>query len=310
VIETRGLGKCFDDFAAVVDVHVTVGKGELLTLLGPNGAGKTTTVRMLAALLRPTTGTASVAGFDVVQQPMQVRRHMGLLTEHPGVYLRMPGIEYLVFFGQLHGLDSRTIRTRAMALLAKFDMTEAADRKIGEYSKGMRQKLAIIRAMLHDPPVLMLDEPTSAMDPQSAKTVRDAIRQLRDDRRTIMLCTHNLAEAESLADRIAIIRRGRIIAEGPPADLKRQLLGSPLMEVRLAQSLDGQEPELNGIVSIEEWGERWFRYRADEPEVTNPLVLRRLSSLGLDVVTLSEVPQSLEEVYLHVVNNTRKDAQP
>lgn len=309
MIETRGLGKSFDDFVAVSDVNLTVDKGELLALLGPNGAGKTTTVRILAALLRPTTGMAWVAGFQVVEEPMQVRRHIGLLTENPGVYMRMPGIEYLDFFGQLHGLESATIRARAMELLLKFDMAEAAGRRVGEYSKGMRQKLAIIRAMLHDPPVLMFDEPTSAMDPQSAKTVRDAIRQLRDKRRTIMLCTHNLAEAELLADRIAIIRRGRIIAEGSPADLKRQLLGDPLMQVCLTRSIDGLEPDLKGIVSIESSGDRWFRYRTVQPQVTNPLVLQTCSNLGLEVITLSEVPQSLEEVYLHVVNNRTEGAR-
>ena len=163
--------------------------------------------------------------------------------------------------------------------------------------------------MLHDPPVLMFDEPTSAMDPQSAKTVRDAIRQLRDERRTIMLCTHNLAEAELLADRIAIIRRGRIIAEGSPADLKRQLLGDPMMEVCLNRPLDGLEPDLKGVVSIESSGERWFRYRTVQPQVTNPLVLQTCSNLGLEVITLSEVPQSLEEVYLHVVNNRTEGAR-
>ncbi len=304
MIETCGLCKCFDDFSAVSDLSLTVGSGELLTLLGPNGAGKTTTVRMLAALLRPTSGSACVAGFDVVRQSMKVRRHMGLLTEQPGLYHRMPGIDYLAFFGQLYGLDRRAIDRRARALLAQFDLADAAAHRIGEYSKGMRQKLAIIRAMLHDPPVLMLDEPTSAMDPHSAKTVRDAIRQLRDDRRTIMLCTHNLAEAEELSDRIAIIARGRILAQGTPADLKRQLLGNPLMEVRLATSMDGMEPPLDGVVTVEAWGKRWFRYRTGRPDAANPLVLRRLAGLGLEVVTLSEVPQSLEEVYLSVVNST------
>jgi len=178
---------------------------------------------------------------------------------------------------------------------------QAARRRIGEYSKGMQQKLAIIRAMLHDPPVLMLDEPTSAMDPQSAKTVRDAIRQLRDDQRTVLVCTHNLAEAEILADRIAIIRRGRIIADGSPADLKRELLGDPLMEVCLAQPIDGRQLDLNGIVSVQASGKDWFRYRTADPHTANPQVLQRLAALGLGVVTLNEVPQSLEEVYLRVV---------
>ncbi len=303
MIETRGLGKLFDEFAAVSDVDLTVGRGELLALLGPNGAGKTTTVRMLSALLRPSSGQAWVAGHNVMEQPMAVRREIGLLTEHPGVYLRMPGVDYLSFFGQLQGMEAPAIRTRALELLARFDMAEAAERRVGEYSKGMRQKLAIIRAMLHRPSVLMFDEPTSAMDPQSARTVRDAISQLRDDRRTILLCTHNLSEAELLADRIAIIRRGRIIAEGSPVELKRQLLGEPLMEVRLTQALDGLEAELREIISVAARGEGWFQYRAAEPERTNPKVLQRLSTLGVEVVTLSEVPQSLEEVYLNVVNN-------
>lgn len=303
MIETRNLSKSFDEFAAVTNVNLTVGQGELLTLLGPNGAGKTTTVRMLTALLRPTAGSAWVNGYDVVEKPMEIRRNTGLLTEHPGVYMRMPGIDYLGFFGQLYNLDLATIQTRAVDLMNRFDMGEAINRRIGEYSKGMRQKLAIIRAMLHNPPVLILDEPTSAMDPQSAKIVRDAIRQLRDEHRTILLCTHNLAEAELLADRIAIIRRGQIIAEGPPADLKLQLLGEPLMEVRLLAPLDGRHLDLDGIVTIEEQGQDWFRYRTAEPKLTNPFILRRLSALGIELVTLSQIPQSLEEVYLRVVNN-------
>ena len=301
MIETDGLGKRFDSLTAVADVTFKVERGTLLVLLGPNGAGKTTTIRMLAALLRPTSGTAWVAGFNITDEPSAVRRHVGLLTEYPGLYHRMPGIDYLEFFGQLHGLESHDIQARASALLAQFDMAQAARRRIGEYSKGMQQKLAIIRAMLHDPPVLMLDEPTSAMDPQSAKTVRDAIRQLRDDQRTVLVCTHNLAEAEILADRIAIIRRGRIIADGSPADLKRELLGDPLMEVGLAQPIDGRQLDLNGIVSVQASGKDWFRYRTADPHTANPQVLQRLAALGLDVVTLSEVPQSLEEVYLRVV---------
>jgi ABC-2 type transport system ATP-binding protein len=302
MIETRDLSKRFEEFAAVTEVTLSVGKGELLALLGPNGAGKTTTIRMLVGLLRPTYGEAWVAGYPVVDQPSEVRRHVGLLTEHPGLYLRAVGIDYLQFFGQLYGLEAQTVRHQALQWFTRFEMADAAERRIGDYSKGMRQKLAIVRSMLHDPPVLMLDEPTSAMDPASAKTVRDAIRRLRDDDRTILLCTHNLSEAEQLADRIAIIRRGRIIAQGTPVELKRQLLGDPLMEIRLTQLLDGLLPELAPILRVESWGETWFRFRTPTPEITNPQVLRRLAGLGADVITLGEVPQSLEEVYLRVVN--------
>jgi ABC-2 type transport system ATP-binding protein len=309
MIRTRDLSKRFEEFAAVTEVTLSVGKGELLALLGPNGAGKTTTIRMLVGLLRPTSGEAWVAGYHVVDQPSQVRRQVGLLTEHPGLYLRAVGIDYLQFFGQLYGLEADAVRQQVRQWLSYFGMADAAERRIGEYSKGMRQKLAIVRAMLHDPPVLMLDEPTSAMDPASAKTVRDAIRRLRDDDRAILLCTHNLPEAEQLADRIAIIRRGRIIAQGTPAELKRQLLGDPLMEIRLTQLLDGLLPELSGMLTVESWGETWFRFRTPHPEITNPQVLHRLAGLGAEVITLSEVPQSLEEVYLRVVND-RPEGEP
>jgi len=228
MIELIGLTKQFDDLTAVDRVTFSVAPGEILALLGPNGAGKTTTVRMLAAILRPTVGHAFVAGYSVTRQPQEVRRRVGLLTEHPGLYLRMRGKEYLDFFGRLMGLSACERERRARELLARFGMSQAWDQRMGTYSKGMRQKMALVRAMLHDPPVLLLDEPTSAMDPHSAKLVRDAILSLRHHRRAIVICTHNLAEAEALADRIAIIRRGKIIALGTPAELKARLLGPPL----------------------------------------------------------------------------------
>jgi ABC-2 type transport system ATP-binding protein len=181
-------------------------------------------------------------------------------------------------------------------------MREAAGKRLGEYSKGMRQKLALIRALLHDPPVLLLDEPTSAMDPQSAKLVRDAITELRADRRAIILCTHNLPEAEQLSDQIAVIRRGRIIIQGSPAALKRELLGAAVMEVRTATPLNGVVEDLTRLVEVVEAGTDWVRYRAPEPAQVNPLVLQRLAAQRVPVVTLSEVARSLEEVYLQVVD--------
>jgi ABC-2 type transport system ATP-binding protein len=178
----------------------------------------------------------------------------------------------------------------------------AADKRIGEYSKGMRQKLALVRAMLHDPPILLLDEPTSAMDPESAKMVRDAIIELRRDHRTIVITTHNLSEAQLLADRIAIIRRGRIVANGTFADLRTQMLGAPLMELRAAGALNGHAGLIDDLVEIESVGDRWLRYRVESPLEVNPRILRRLTEAHVDVVTLSEVTQSLEEVYLRVVS--------
>src|SRR3989338_2814954 len=229
MIEAEGLTKQFEGFLAVDDVSLTVRPGEVLALLGPNGAGKTTTVRMLTSILRPTAGRARIAGFDVVRDPSGVRASVGVLTEHHGLYMRMRSEEYLDFYGQLYRLPPAVRRRRAHDLLERFGMAEAAGKRLGEYSKGMRQKLALIRAMLHDPPVLLLDEPTSAMDPLSAKLVRDAIADLRQDNRAIILCTHNLAEAEELADSIAIVRKGRIIALGNPENLKDQLLGAKEM---------------------------------------------------------------------------------
>jgi ABC-2 type transport system ATP-binding protein len=201
----------------------------------------------------------------------------------------------------LMGLSADERSRRAKELLARFGMSEAWDQRMGTYSKGMRQKMALVRAMLHDPSVLLLDEPTSAMDPQSAKLVREAVLGLRHHRRAIVICTHNLAEAEALADRIAIIRRGRIVALGTPAELKVRLLGPPLMELRLSQPTDGVVKLVSGLVDIEAQGENWMRYSASNPQETNPVLLRALASHGFGVVTLSQVPRSLEDVYLRVV---------
>jgi ABC-2 type transport system ATP-binding protein len=288
---------------AVDHVSLEVRAGEVVALLGPNGAGKTTTVRMLASILKPSEGWARVAGFDTVRDARQVRHSIGLLTEFPGLYLRMRGDDYLAFFGQLQGLSEQEIRTRSGELLSRLGLASAARQRIAEYSKGMRQKLALIRAMLHDPDVLLLDEPTSAMDPQSAKLVRDAIHGLRRDQRTVLVCTHNLAEAELLADRIAIIHRGRIVALDSTARLKARLLGPTLLEVRLAHDLDGYLPDLSDLVSVESRGENWFRYRTPTPERTNPELLSRLTGQGAQVLTLSEIPRSLEDVYLRIVES-------
>src|SRR5262249_2625402 len=177
---------------------------------------------------------------------------------------------------------------RSMELLERFGLAEASNRRVGDYSKGMKQKLALVRAMLHNPPVLLLDEPTSAMDPQSAKLVRDAIVELQRDKRTIVLTTHNLTEAEILADKIAVIRRGRIIADGTFAQLSQRFVGNPLMQIEFVQPLNGAAKDLAGIVEVVETGENWLRYRTPDPRATNPAVLRKLSEHGTEVVTLSE----------------------
>lgn len=301
MIEARGLTKRFEQFTAVSDLSLSVAEGEVLALLGPNGAGKTTTVRMLAGILRPTEGHARIGGFDTVTEAKQVRRLVGVLTEFPGLYLRMTGLDYLDFFGQLQGLPPAVRQERAEELLKRFQLWEARDRRLGKYSKGMKQKLTLVRAMLHDPQVLFLDEPTSAMDPQSARLVRDAILNLRAEKRTILLCTHNLTEAEALADRIAIIRQGQIIAEGTPVELKRRLLGETVFEVRFGQPLNGLVGDLEDVVTVTGHGENWVRYLAPDPATVNPALVQRLAQQGVPIVSLSEVSRPLEEVYLHIV---------
>lgn len=301
MIETQELSKKFDNFLAVRGVSLQLKAGEVLALLGPNGAGKTTTVRMLTSILAPTSGWARVAGYDVVSQAKQVRASVGVLTEQHGLYARMFADEYLDFFGQIYRLDSTRRSARSKELLIRFGLYPDRKRRIGEYSKGMRQKLALARAMLHEPPVLLLDEPTSAMDPESAHLVRDSIRALRSAERAIIICTHNLAEAEALADQIAIIRRGRIIACGTPSALKARLLGPAEYQVDFNDRLEYRLPPLPAEITVTSQGPTWFRFRSPSPGQNNPLLLQALLSVGLPVIRLQEVPRSLEQVYLQAI---------
>lgn len=305
MIEAEGLTKVFDEFVAVDDLSLRIEAGSVFAFLGPNGAGKTTTIRMLTSILKPTRGWARVAGYDVVADAQRVRANVGVLTEQHGLYERMKALEYLDFFGRIYRLPMPLRRRQALDLMERFGLADALDRRLGEFSKGMKQKLALVRAMLHNPPVLLLDEPTSAMDPQSAKLVRDAIEELKRDHRTIILTTHNLSEAQQLGDRISVIRKGRLIANGSFAQLSQRFVGDPVMEIRLARPLNGQYDSvlnsLDGLVPILERGENWLRYSATEPERINPAVLGRLVGQGIEIVTLSEVPRSLEAVYLQIV---------
>lgn len=302
MIEAEGLTKTFDNFTAVDDLTFNVGPGELLALLGPNGAGKTTTVRMLSAILSPTQGSARINGYDVVKEADRVRRMIGLLTEQPGLYSRSSGLEYLLFFGRLYGMSDEDIRHRGLELFNRFAMPQTAHRRLGEYSKGMRQKVSIIRAMLHSPAVLLLDEPTSAMDPHSAKLVRDAINELRADKRAIVVCTHNLLEAELLADKIAIINKGRIVAEDSPGSLKRKMRARHKYEVHVDQKLNGQIREIEDLVDVDSIDGDVIRYRTEDPLENNPRLVRRLTGLGIGIVSITELSVSLEDVYLSIVS--------
>jgi ABC-2 type transport system ATP-binding protein len=303
MIETHDLSKHFGDFKAVDGVTLTVMPGQILALLGQNGAGKTTTVRMLTALLNPTRGWAKINGFDVVKQAPDVRASVGVLTEQHGLYVRMTGQEYLDFFGQVYRLDLEARKKRIDYLLAYFGLSEAANQRVGEYSKGMRQKLALARALMHEPSVLLLDEPTSAMDPESARLVRDEIARLKSSQRSIIICTHNLAEAESLADIIAIIYRGRILLSGSLDELKGQILGPIEYEARFAHPWRPDGLNLPEGVTLSGTDGGSLRFLIERPQNTNPTLLHRLMEAQAPVVSLQEVPRSLEQVYLKVMAN-------
>jgi ABC-2 type transport system ATP-binding protein len=306
MIQTEDLSKQFGDYWAVDGVCLDVYPGQVLALLGQNGSGKTTTIRLLTSVLAPTRGRARIAGFDVVQSPEQVRALVGVLTEQHGLYLRMTGLEYLDFYGKIYHLEAVARQKRSWEWMDYFGLAEVAKHPIGQYSKGMRQKLALARALIHEPPVLLLDEPTSAMDPESAQLVRNAIASLRTEQRTIIICTHNLVEAEMLANKIAIIYRGRILTSGTVDELKRSLLGPAEYEVRV----EGKWPRgtLNlppGVIPLEA-SDTGSRFRVEDPQISNPILLKELMKRKVKVVALQELPRTLEQVYLAAMTQVNR----
>lgn len=298
MIETKDLGKQFGDFHAVSDMNLTIHPGEVMALLGQNGAGKTTTVRLLASILKPTSGWAKIDNRDVVEEAEKVRSSVGVLTEQHGLYLRMTGREYINFFGQIHGMDFNRRWKRCNELIEYFGLADCAQQPMGQYSKGMRQKIALARALLHEPPILLLDEPTSAMDPESAQLVHQAIVELRSTDRTILLCTHNLVEAEQLSDRIAIMIRGRIVIQGTIEEMKRELLGKPIFQVHARGDWRGKIHNLpKGVflVSNDEPGPQFY---IEDPYTINPGLIKHLIRSGVDIISIQEKPRTLEEIYL------------
>jgi len=306
MIETNDLSKQYNNnFWAVMGVTLNVQPGNILALLGQNGAGKTTTVRMLTAILTPTHGWARIGGYDVVTHPNEVRANVGVLTEQHGLYMRMTGAEYLDYFGKIYGLDAKTRKSRSDYLMEYFGLSEAADRRSGEYSKGMKQKLALARALIHDPAVLLLDEPTSAMDPESAQLVRNEISRLKSSKRTIVICTHNLAEAEALADQIAIIYRGKILLNGTLEQLKREVLGPVEYEAHFAHEFDPGTLDLPSGVELVHRNGISLRFKIEAPQEANPKLVQALTSRNAPLISFHEVPKKLEQVYL----KTMADAQ-
>ena len=304
MIRTRALRREFGRSVAVEDVTLDVPDGTILVLLGPNGAGKTTTVRMLAGLLAPTSGEAEVAGCDVRREPADVRARVGLVTDAPGLHDQMTPTSYLDFFGQLYGVPTSTRRSRIADLLAMFDLQHAATRRMAGFSRGMQQKVAIARALLYDPSVLFLDEPTAGLDPLAARMVRDLIISLKHSRRTIVLCTHDLDEADRLADTVAIMRRGRVVACNTPGALRAAASRSSLVHVLLAQgepSLVKSISRLDGVLHprFEASAARGtvLTYRTLDLERVSPEVVAALVAAGARIISVTNVTASLEDVF-------------
>jgi ABC-2 type transport system ATP-binding protein len=286
-----------------------VERGEVLALLGPNGAGKTTTLQMLAGLLPPTEGRAIVAGYDICAESDKVRANVGLMVDEPGFYPEMTIEEYLFFVTQLYGLP----RARATAAigdhLERFELTQKRRSRLDSLSKGMRQKVALIRALIHTPPVLLLDEPTSALDPLSVRTVHQFIRSRRAAGDAIIISTHNLPEAQALSDRVALIARGRLRRQGTMAELCRAPDGMDTFDLRLATNLDHDVlsalRDLDGIDSIATTEmtatHHTVSFRTGRPEETNALLIGFLARRGCRVVTLAPRPYDLAGVYLDVI---------
>jgi ABC-2 type transport system ATP-binding protein len=306
MIETNGLTKHFNGTVAVEDLNLTVQPGEIFALLGPNGAGKTTTVRMLACLIAPTRGEARVAGYAVGRDNDAIRARIGILTESPGLYEKLSAVQNLDFFARLYGLSNAQRADAVKKYLDLLGLWERRDETVASFSKGMKQKLAIARALLHDPSVVFLDEPTSALDPEAAKIVRDFIAELKSEGRTIFLCTHNLDEADRLADQIGVMKQ-HLIEVDTPINLRRKLYGRRII-VRMRTVNDAHLASLKTldfIKSIERADNR-LAIALDDPETMTPAIVRALVNAGAEIQSVGEEKHSLEQVYLSLVSNGGK----
>ncbi len=232
-IQASGLIKSFSDTLAVYDISFEVSPGEIYGLLGPNGAGKTTTLRMLAGLMRPTAGTATICGHDVQEQPLEAKALLSFVTGSTGLYERLTPAEVLRYFGQLYGVPRQKLERRIEELAEMFQMTRLMRRRCGNLSTGEKQRVSLARALVHDPPVLILDEPTSGLDVLASRFVADVIRQTRDRGRAILLSTHYMAEAELLCDRIGLVHEGHLLTEETPTELRERMEARSLEEAFL-----------------------------------------------------------------------------
>jgi len=305
MITSRGLTRRFGDLLAVDRLDLDVREGEVFGFLGPNGAGKTTTIRMLAALIAPTSGEATVAGEPLGRANARIRARVGVLTETPGLYKRLTVRSNLLFFARLHGVPSP--EKPVEHYLRIFQLWDRRDAPAGSLSKGMRQKLAIARALVHDPEILFLDEPTASLDPEAAKAVRDLIETLQTRERTIFLCTHNLDEADRLCDRVALFKQ-KLITVGEPQRLREEMYGRRTV-IHLADPRPGIENALDlpFVRSVERLDDKLV-IGVDDPERENPLLVSRLVELGAKIQFVNELRVSLEDLYLDMLGGSDASA--
>jgi len=298
MITARGLTRRFGDLVAVDRLDLEVEQGEIFGFLGPNGAGKTTTVRMLAALIAPSAGEATVAGCHLGSENGRLRGQVGVLTETPGLYKRLSAYDNLAFFARLQGVVD--VHGAVERYLKLFELWDRRADLAGTFSKGMRQKLAVARALVHEPSVLFLDEPTAGLDPEAAKTVRDLIESLRSSERTIFLCTHNLDEADRLCDRVALFKK-QLVKVGKPSALRDEMYGRRTV-VHLANYRDGLERELGlPFVQDVEVLDGKLIVSLDDPDADNPALVKRLVEVGAEVQYVNELRVSLEDLYLDLM---------
>lgn len=303
IIQTDRLTRHFGHLTAVAQVSLSVEQGEVFGLLGPNGAGKTTLVRLLNGLLRLSDGSARVLGYDPVSQGDDLRRHTGVLTETPSLYENLTARDNLIFFGTLYGLPHADLPARVDEILGIFGLRERAADKAGQFSKGMKQRLALARTLVHQPELLFLDEPTAALDPEASRQVTDLIARLsRESGRTVFVCTHNLSEAQRLCDRVAVINQGKLLAVGAPAQLARDLFDGVRVDIELStppvEAIRAGVQTLPGVLGVT-LDDRWLAIQVQTQDDI-PAVVAKIVELGGAIMRVSPHEHSLEEIYFRV----------
>ena len=313
VVSTAGLVKRYDQTTAVAGIDLAIEQGEIFGLVGPNGAGKTTTLRILATLLRPDAGSAEIAGWSVARNPDEVRRVLGFMPDAFGVYDDMKVWEYLDFFARCYGLPAAGRRRMIGDLLELVDLGDKRDAYVQDLSRGMQQRLCLAHALVHDPQVLLLDEPASGLDPRARVELRELLRELRAMGKTIVISSHILPELEELCTSVAIVDRGQVLAQGRVSDIERRLRFGAVLRIRLL--LDGEELEAArarfaasanvASAALLADGTIEIGFRGDDAAVA--ALLAESVAAGLPVVSFARAASDLEELFLQV---TDQDRQP